>query len=111
MVVVVKTVNETPMKYRYKLSFTGSSMDSGNKLLSAATINLQGDVTEASHDSLEYKLNSTDVANLAIATQINLSVTLYKPNEGTVFSNVLKNAQISFKIGFRAPVNLFKIKL
>ena len=111
MVVIVKTVNETPMKYRYKLSFAGTSMDSGNKLLSAATINLQGDVTEASHDSLEYKLNSTDVANLAVANQINLSVTLYKPNEGTVFSNVLKNAQISFKIGFRAPVNLFKINL
>ena len=111
MVVIIKTVNETPMKYRYKLSFTGTSMDSGSKLLSAATINPQGDVIEASHDSLEFKLDSTGVANLGLATQIDLSVTLYQPDKGTVLANVLKNSQISFKIGFRAPINLFKIKI
>lgn len=111
MVVIIKTVNETPMKYRYRLSFTGKSMDSGSKLLNAATINSQGDVIEASHDSLEFKLDSTNIKNLTQATQINLSVTLYQPDKGTVFANVLKSSQISFKIGFRAPINLFKIKI
>jgi hypothetical protein len=113
MVVIVKTVNETPMKYRYKLYFTGTSMDSGSKTkyLSAATINSQGDVIEASRDSLEFKLNSNDVANLAKATEIDLSITLYQPSKGPVLANVLKNSQITFYIGFRAPVNLFKVKL
>ncbi len=111
MVIIIKTVNETPMKYRYQLSFTGKIMDSGSKLLSAATINPQGDVIEASHDSLEFKLDTTDLKNLALATKMDLSVTLYQPDQGTVLANVLKSAQISFKIGFRAPINLFKVKL
>jgi len=111
MVVIIKTVNETPMKYRYKLSFNGTSMDSGSKLLNAATIDLQGFVIEASKDSLEYQLNSNDVKNLGLATQFDLSITLYQPAKGPVVANVLKSSQISFKIGFRAPVNLFKFKL
>lgn len=113
MVVVIKTVNETPMKYRYRLSFTGTIMDSGSKskFLNAATINAQGDVIEASKDSLEFKLNATDVKNLGAVTQIDLSITLYKPDNGTVVANVLKNSQLSFKIGFRAPINLLKNRL
>jgi hypothetical protein len=111
MVVIIKSVNETPMKYRYILSFTGTTMDSGSKLLSAATLNPQGDVIEASHDSLEFKLDSAGVANLGLAKQIDLTVTLYQPDQGTVLANVLKSSQISFKIGFRAPINLFRIKL
>jgi hypothetical protein len=111
MVVIIKTVNETPMKYRYKLSFKGTSMDSGSKLLNAATIDQQGFVIEASKDSLEYQLNSNDVKSLGSATQFDLSITLYQPAKGPVVANVLKSSQISFRIGFRAPVNLFKFKL
>lgn len=111
MVVIIKTVNETPMRFRYSLSFTGTTMDSGGKLLSAATINPQGDVIEASRDSLEYKLNQLDVANLGAATQMDLSITLYQPEKGPILANVLKNSPITFYVGFRAPVNLFKVKL
>lgn len=113
MVVIIKTVNETPMKYRYRLSFPGTIMDSGSKskFLNAATMNAQGDVIEASKDSLEFKLDAIDVKNLGVATQMDLSITLYKPDNGTVVASVLKNAQISFKIGFRAPMNLIKIRL
>ena len=111
MVVIIKTVNETPMKYRYKLSYTGGSMDSGSKLLQAATINTQGDVIEASRDSIEYKLNSMDVIKLGKTTQMDLAITLYQPAKGPVLAGVLKNSQISFNIGFRAPINLFKVKL
>jgi len=111
MVVIIKTVNETPMRFRYSLSFTGTTMDSGSKLLSAGTVNPQGDVVEASRDSLEYKLNALDVANLGAATQMDLSITLFQPEEGAVLANVLKNSPITFYIGFRGPVNLFKVKL
>jgi len=113
MVVIIKTVNETPMKYRYRLSFTGTIMDSGSKseFLDAATIDTQGDVIEASKDSLEFKLDTTDVKNLGMATQMDLSITLYKPDNGIVIANILKNSRISFKIGFRAPINLLKTKL
>ena len=113
MVVIIKTVNETPMKYRYRLSFTGVTMDSGSKskFLNAATINTQGDVIEASKDSLEFKLDTADVKNLGMATEMDLSITLYKPDNGMVVANILKNSQISFKIGFRAPINLLKTKL
>ena len=111
MVVIVKTVNETPMKYRYRLSFKGTTMDSGRKFLNEAPIDQQGFVVEASSDSIEYKLNSNDVKNLGLATQIDLTITLFQPAKGTVLANILKSSQVSFLIGFRAPVNLFKFKL
>ncbi len=109
MVVIIKTVNETPMKYRYWLTYEGKVIDSGSKLLGAAIVNAKGDILEASQDSIEYKLNTKEVTDLGAATQIDLAITLYKP--GTpVIANVLKASQISFRIGFRAPVNLLKIK-
>lgn len=111
MVVIIKTINETPMRFRYSLSYTGTTMYSGSKLLSAATINPHGDVIEASSDSLEYKLTKADVSNLGTATQMDLLVTLYQPEKGPVLANVLNYSPITFHIGFRAPVNLFKVKL
>jgi hypothetical protein len=111
MVVIIKTVNETPMKYRYRMSLNGTIIDSGRKALAEATIDQQGFVIEASKDSLEFKLNSNDVKNLGSATQLSLSITLYQPDKGTVLANVLKTSQVSFKIGFRAPINLFKLKI
>ena len=111
MVVIIKTVNETPMKLRYSLSFAGTTLDSGSKLLSAATINKQGDVIASSRDSLEYQLNSVDVKNLGTATQMDLSIKLFQPKEGPVLANVLKTSSITFYIGFRARINHFKVKL
>jgi len=111
MVVIIKTVNETPMKLRYSLSFGGTTLDSGNKLLSAATVNNQGDVIASSRDSLEYQLNSVDVKNLGAATQMDLYIQLFQPEEGLVLANVLKSSSITFYIGFRARINLFKVKL
>ena len=119
MVVIVKTNNETPMKYSYKLIFRGSGfadstmVNSRNKskYLAGGILNPQGDVIEASRDSLEFKLDSQGVMKLATATQIDLAITLYQPDKGSVLANVLKNAPISFYIGFRAPVNLFKLKI
>lgn len=111
MVVIIKTVNETPMRFGYSLSFPGTSIDSGSKPLSAATVNSQGDVLEGSRDSLEYKLSHADVLNLGAAKQMDLSITLFQPEEGLVLANVLKTSPITFYIGFRAPVNLFKVKL
>ena len=108
MWVIIKTVNETPMKYRYWLSFTpGRTMQSA--ILNAATVNAAGDVVAASNDSIEYKLNKSDVVNLGKATRMDLAISLYKP--GTpVIANVLKSSQITFRIGFRAPINLFKLQ-
>jgi hypothetical protein len=108
MWVIIKTINETPMKYRYWLSFTpGKTKQS--PVLNAATVNAAGDVVAARSDSIEYKLNTIDVLNLGNATQMDLAITLYKP--GTpVIANVLKTSQITFKIGFRAPINLFKLQ-
>ena len=119
MVIIVKTINETPMKYSYKLIFKGSNFSdstmvnsrSKSKYLAGGILNPQGDVMDASKDSLEFKLDSLGVAKLTAATQIDLSITLYQPDKGSVLANVLKNAPISFYIGFRAPVNLFKVKL
>lgn len=119
MVIIVKTINETPMKYCYKLIFRGSNFDdstmvdsrSKRKYLDGGILNLQGDVLDASRDSLEFKLDSIGVVKLTAATQIDLSITLYQPDNGRVLANVLKNAPISFYIGFRAPVNLFKVKI
>ncbi len=119
MVIIVKTINETPMKYSYKLIFKGSNfsdstmVNSRNKgnYLAGGILNPQGDVMDASKDSLEFKLDSLGVVKLTAATQIDLSITLYQPDKGSVLANVLKNAPITFYIGFRAPVNLFKVKL
>ncbi len=111
MIVVIKTINETPMKLRYSLSFNGTILDSGYEPLSAATINTQGDVLVASRDSLEYRLSSLDVVNLGTATQMDLAIKLFQPEEGPVLANVLKNSPITFYIGFRARINLFKVKL
>lgn len=119
MVIIVKTINETPMKYGYKLIFRGSNFAdsimvdsrSKSKYLAGGILNPQGDVMDASKDSLEFKLDSLGVAKLNAATQIDLSITLYQPDKGSVLANVLKNAPISFYIGFRAPVNLFKVKI
>jgi len=119
MVIIVKTINETPMKYSYKLTFKGSNftdsimVDSQSKIkyLAGGILNPQGDVMDASKDSLEFKLDSLGVIKLTAATQIDLSITLYQPDKGSVLANVLKNAPISFYIGFRAPINLFKIKI
>lgn len=119
MVIIVKTFNETPMKYSYKLIFKGSNfsdstlVDSRNKskYLAGGILNPQGDVMDASKDSLEFKLDSLGVVKLTAAMQIDLSITLYQPDKGSVLANVLKNAPISFYIGFRAPVNLFKVKI
>lgn len=108
MWVIIKTINETPMKYRYWLSYTpGKTMQS--PILSAATVNAAGDIVNASKDSIEYKLNTNDVKNLGLATGMDLSITLYKPGS-LVIANVLKTSQITFKIGFRAPINLFKLQ-
>lgn len=110
MVVIIKTVNETPMKYRYTLSFNNTDLDSGPGLLKEATTDSQGNVIAASRDSIEYNLRPADVINLANATQVDLAITLHQPGTAPVVANPLKFAQISFKIGFRAPVNLFKIQ-
>jgi hypothetical protein len=108
MWVIIKTINETPMKYRYWLSYTpGKIMQS--PILNAATVNGTGDVVTASKDSIEYKLNTNDVKNLGLATGMDLAITLYKPGTPVV-ANVLKTSQITFKIGFRAPINLFKLQ-
>jgi hypothetical protein len=110
MVVIVKTVNETPMKYRYILSFNNTDLDSGPILLKEATTDSQGNVISASRDSIEYKLNPADVINLANATLVDLAITLHQPGTTPVVANALKFGQISFKTGFRAPINLFKIQ-
>ena len=108
MWVIIKTINDTPMKYRYWLSYTpGKTMQS--PILNAASVNGAGAIVAASTDSIEYKLNSNDVKNLGFATGMDLAITLYKP--GTpVIATVLKTSQITFKIGFRAPINLFKLQ-
>ena len=111
MVIIIKTINETPMKYRYVLSFATTNLDSGSKLLGAATMNSQGDVMDASKDSLEFKLDIKAIRNLGLARGFDLSISLFQPGKGTVLSSVLRNSQISFYIGFRAPINLFKAKL
>ncbi|MCX6221302.1 MAG: hypothetical protein NTZ69_09950 [Bacteroidia bacterium] len=119
MVVIVKTINETPMKYSYKLIFRGSGFadstmvnsQNKSKYLAGGILNPQGDVIEASRDSLEFKLDLQGVMKLTTATQIDLSITLYQPDKGSVLANVLKNAPISFYIGYRAPINLFKLKI
>ena len=113
MVVIIKTINETPMKYRYSLSFNGTILDSRtkSKFLNAAAINSQGDVMSTSADSLEYFLKPADVKNLGAATQIDMAITLYQPDKGTVVAHVLKTSQITFKIGFRAPLNLLNVRL
>jgi hypothetical protein len=111
MVIVIKTINETPMKLRYRLSFNGTTLDSGNEPLGEATINKQGEVLIASRDSLEYRLSSRDVINLGTATKMDLGIKLFQPEEGPVLANVLKNSPITFYIGFRARINLFKVKL
>lgn len=110
--VIIKTLNESPMKYRYTLSISGTVLNSGSKqkYLSAATINTQGDVIENSRDSLEYYLSATDIVNLGQANQFNLSITLYQPDKGPVLANVLKESSLSFLIGMRARINLFKMK-
>jgi hypothetical protein len=115
MVLIIKTINETTMRYRYKLSYKDGAnksiiLDSGAKLLNPATLDAQGDLV-ATKDSLEYKLDSSAVAVLGAATQFDLSITLYKPIKGTVEANALRNAQITFYIGFRAPINVFKARL
>ena len=111
MVVIVKTINETPMKFHYSLSFAGKSMDSGAKLLNAATMNSQGDVIDTHKDSLEFKLDTAAIRKLSTAIKIDLALSLYQPDKGTVLASVLRNSQISFFIGFRAPINLIKTKL
>jgi hypothetical protein len=110
MVVIVKTVNETPMKYRYTITFNGTVLDSGTTLLNEAATDSQGNVTVASKDSIEYKLNPADINNLATATQVDLNISLHQPGTAPVVANALKFAQISMKIGFRAPINLFKLQ-
>jgi hypothetical protein len=107
------------MKYSYKLIFHGPGFDdstlvnskSKSKYLAGGFLNPQGDVIDASKDSLEFKLDLPGVLKLTAATQIDLSITLYQPDTGSVLANVLKNAPISFYIGFRAPINLFKLKI
>lgn len=111
MVVIVKTINETPMKYRYVLSFATVNLDSGGKLLGAATMNSQGDVMDYQKDSIEYKLDVKAIKNLGLASKFDLSISLFQPGKGTVYAAVLRNSQISFYIGFRAPINLFKARL
>ena len=111
MVVIVKTINETPMRYRYVLSFANTNLDSGSKLLAAATMTSQGDVMDYSKDSIEYRLDVKAIKNLGLASRIDLSISLFQPAKGTVLSAVLRNSQISFYIGFRAPINLFKARL
>ena len=108
MVVIVKTVNETPMKLQYKLSFTGTVMDSG--ILQSAKLNSNGAVVEAHNDSLEFGLNANEIKMLGNAPIMDLSISLFQPDTGAVIASVLKSSQVSFKIGFRAPVNLVKIK-
>lgn len=113
MIVIVKTINESPMKYRYWLSLNGTILDSRvkSRYLPAATMNSQGDVIEFTKDSVEFALDSVAINHLRKASQIDLAITLYQPDKGTVLANVLKSSQISFFIGFRAPINLFKIKI
>jgi hypothetical protein len=108
MVVIIKTINEIPMKYRYQLSYPGRIMDSGTDTLRSAPINTQGDVMSESRDSLEFMLNAADVVNLGKATRMDLRIVLYQPDKGVVLANVLKSSQLSFSIAFRAPYNLFK---
>jgi len=110
MVVIVKTVNETPMKYRYSITFNGKTLDSGATLLNEAATDSQGNVTGSSMDSIEYKLNPADINNLATASQVDLNISLHQPGTAPVVASALKYAQISIKIGFRAPINLFKLQ-
>lgn len=107
MVVIVKTVNETPMKLQYKLTYPGTMMDSG--ILQGAKLNSNGDVLEAAIDSIEFGLSAAEVKNLGTAPILDLYISLFQPDTGFVIANVLKNSQVSFKIGFRATVNLVKI--
>jgi len=108
MVIIVKTVNETPMKLQYSFSFTGKIVTS--PLLPGAKLNPNGDVIEASKDSIEYKLNYAEILNLGITPSIDFAISLFQPGSGSVIATVLKNSNISVKVGIRAPVNLVKIK-
>jgi len=108
MVIIVKTVNETPMKLQYKLSYPGTMMDSG--ILQSAKLNNNGDVLEAATDSIEFGLTAAEVKVLGSAPVLDLSVSLFQPDTGVVLANVLKSSQVSLKIGIRVPVNLVKIQ-
>lgn len=110
LVLIVKTVNESPMKIRYILSYPGGpTMDSDT--LKSATLNSNGDVIEAAKDSLEFYLNKSQIISLGNAPLLSLNISLFQPDKGSVVASVLKNSAISFKIGCRAPVNLINIKL
>lgn len=108
MVIIVKTVNETPMKLQYKLTFPGTMMDSG--ILQSAKLNSNGDVLEAARDSIEFGLSAAEVKILGTAPIMDLYISLFQPDTGDVIANVLKSSQVSFKIGVRVPINLVKIQ-
>ena len=108
MVIIVKTVNESPMRLQYSFSFTGKTVTS--PLLQGAKLNANGDVIESVKDSIEYKLNYAEILNLGITPSIDMAVSLFQPASGSVIAKVLKFSSISVKVGFRAPVNLVKIK-
>jgi hypothetical protein len=108
MVIIVKTVNATPMKLQYKLSYPGTMMDSG--ILPSAKLNNNGDVLEAATDSTEFGLTAVEVKALGSSPVMDLYISLFQPDTGVVLANVLKSSQVSIKIGFRFPVNLVKIK-
>jgi len=110
MFIVVKTVNETPMKLQYTFEFNGAPPIKSD-ILQSAKLNSSGDVIEPAKDSIEYKLNAQEIIELGSSPSIDLYITLFQPDMGTVFSGVLKSSKVSFKIGFRAPINMVKIKL
>lgn len=110
LVLIIKSINETPMKLRYLLTYTGGpNMDSDT--LRSGLLNSNGDVLEAAKDSLEFFLNKSQVMSLGQSPVLSLRVSLFQPDKGSVVSSVLKNSGISFQIGCRGPVNLIKIKL
>lgn len=108
MVIIVKTVNETPMKLQYRLTYPGTVMDSG--ILQSAKLNSNGDVLEAAKDSIEFGLSAAEVKILGTAPTMSLYISLFQPDTGGVIANVLQSSQVSFKIGVRVPVNLVKIQ-
>lgn len=102
---VIHVTNDTPVETKFELSFFDSS----------AGVNLgipfdSGTIPANAKDKrIQFNLGPSDQDNLMNSTDLKISFSLLSPAGSTILYKVVKSTSITVKIGFHAPVNLWKL--
>lgn len=102
---IIHLTNDTPAEAKFELSFFDSS--------AGVTLGIpfdSGIIPANTKDKrIQFNLGPNDQDNLMNSTDLKISFSLSSPVGSNILYKVVKSTSITVKIGFHAPVNLWKL--